>query len=154
MITNLNEIDLPIPSKLTLLLSSFLLVSPFDEILPQETIDRNKLVTRTDAFNFVHWPKNEEEIIKGKEVAISVQNATISKLQEETNKSIQKIEEMNKSLSLSESEYQKEVNKLLMSIEGCSSSTPLSEIEKREQETLSIILNKLAKSTRFKEEKK
>ena len=136
MITNLNEIDLPIPSKLTFLLSSFLLVSILLNVAQCKKIN------------------DKEEIIKGKEVAISVQNATISKLQEETNKSIQKIEEMNKSLSLSESEYQKEVNKLLMSIEGCSSSTPLSEIEKREQETLSIILNKLAKSTRFKEEKK
>lgn len=41
-------------------------LSPFDEILPQETIDRNKLVSRTDAFNFVHWPKDETEIERGR----------------------------------------------------------------------------------------
>lgn len=136
MFTILEKLGLPIPSKLTIILCVALLLSILLNLSQCKKIN------------------DKEEIIKGKEVAISVQNATISKLQKETNKSIQKIEEMNKRLSLSESEYQKEVNKLLMSIEDCSPSAPLSEIEKREQETLSIILNKLAKSTRFKEEKK
>ena len=44
---------------------ALLSLSPLEEILPQETIERNNLVSRTEAFSFVHWPKNEEEIIKG-----------------------------------------------------------------------------------------
>ena len=45
---------------------ALLSLSPLEEILPQETIERNNLVSRTEAFSFVHWPKNEEEIIKGR----------------------------------------------------------------------------------------
>ena len=41
-------------------------LSPFEEILPQETIERNNLVYRTDAFNYVHWPKDDIEIKVGK----------------------------------------------------------------------------------------
>lgn len=41
-------------------------LSPFEEILPQETIERNNLVSRTDAFNYVHWPKDDIEIKEGK----------------------------------------------------------------------------------------
>ena len=41
-------------------------LSPFEEILPQETIERNDLVSRTDAFNYVHWPKDDIEIKVGK----------------------------------------------------------------------------------------
>ena len=41
-------------------------LSPFEEILPQETIERNNLVSRTDAFNYVHWPKDDIEIKVGK----------------------------------------------------------------------------------------
>lgn len=41
-------------------------LSPFDEILPPDVIERNSLVTRTDAFRFVHWPKDEKEIEKGR----------------------------------------------------------------------------------------
>lgn len=41
-------------------------LSPFEEILPQETIERNDLVSRTDAFNYVHWPKDDIEIKEGK----------------------------------------------------------------------------------------
>lgn len=41
-------------------------LSPFEEILPQETIERNSLVSRTDAFNYVHWPNDDIEIKEGK----------------------------------------------------------------------------------------
>ena len=41
-------------------------LSPFEEILPQETIERNNLVSRTDAFNYVHWPNDDIEIKEGK----------------------------------------------------------------------------------------
>ena len=41
-------------------------LSPFEEILPQETIERNDLVSRTDAFNYVHWPNDDIEIKVGK----------------------------------------------------------------------------------------
>lgn len=47
-------------------LFSLHVLSPFEEILPPETIERNKLVSRTEAFRFVHWPKDEEEIEKGR----------------------------------------------------------------------------------------
>ena len=41
-------------------------LSPFEEILPQETIERNNLVSRSDAFNYVHWPNDDIEIKVGK----------------------------------------------------------------------------------------
>ncbi|MGN1189902.1 MAG: ATP-dependent DNA helicase RecG [Candidatus Ornithospirochaeta sp.] len=41
-------------------------LSPFDEILPEETKERYSLLSRTDAFKSVHWPKDEVEIENGR----------------------------------------------------------------------------------------
>ncbi|MGN1163223.1 MAG: ATP-dependent DNA helicase RecG [Candidatus Ornithospirochaeta sp.] len=48
--------------------SSFALsyLEPFPEILPEETIARHSLLSRTDAFRSVHWPKDEKAAQDGR----------------------------------------------------------------------------------------
>ena len=41
-------------------------LEPFPEILPQATILRNSLLSRTEAFRSVHWPKDESDAERGR----------------------------------------------------------------------------------------
>lgn len=125
-----SQLNLPIPSKTTIILSSALIVSIFINTLLYKRL------------------KDKSEIINSKNVEISVQNKTISTLQTKTSESIKKIESMNDTLNNLETDYQTEINKLLKQIGTCTSNEPSSELESKAQKDFQEIIDNLAKSTK------
>lgn len=129
MFTILEKCGLPIPSKLTIILCVALLLSILLNLSQCKKIN------------------DKDEIIKGKEVEISVQNSTIKTLQTETQKSIDKINAMNDRLAKAESDYQIELDKLISEMGKCKSDEPASEIEESAQKSFQSVIDGLANST-------
>lgn len=125
----LENLGLPVPSKLEIILFVLLLLS---------------VIGLRYQWNQL---QDKDEIIKGKEVEISVQATTIETLRTETLKSVDKINAMNDMLSKTESEYQQELNKLISEIGSCKSNAPVSELEEKAQKSFQGVLDGLANST-------
>lgn len=125
----LEKLGLPVPSKLEIILFVLLLCS---------VIGLRYQWTQL---------QDKDEIIKGKEVEISVQATTIETLRTETLKAVDKINAMNDRLAKTESEYQQELNKLISEIGSCKSNTPESELEEKAQKSFQSVLDGLANST-------
>lgn len=129
MLTVLSKLGLPVPSKLTVGLICVIVC-----LLSLNILQYNKL-------------KDKDEIIKGKDVELSVQTTTINTLRTETQKSIEKINAMNDRLAATESEYQSELNKLISEMGKCKSDQPASELEDKAQKSFQSVLDGLANST-------
>lgn len=130
MLNFIKELGLPIPSKLELILIAIIIVSI------------------TGNWCLYKKLKDKNEIIKGKEVQISVQAETIESLQKSAKDASRRIDLLNQAFNDTEKEYQDEVNKLLASVSNCKTSTPSSEIEAQAQSAFKKVLDDLADSTK------
>lgn len=132
----LEKIGLPIPTKLEIILFACLVVSILLNVAQYKKI------------------QDKNEIIKSKDVELSVQNTTIKTLQSETQKAIDKINLMNDRLAQTESDYQQELNKLIEDMGKCKSNIPESELEDKAQKAFQSVLDGLANSTVKKRKEK
>lgn len=132
----LEKVGLPIPTKLEIILFACLVASILLNVAQYKKI------------------QDKNEIIKSKDVELSVQNTTIKTLQSETQKAIDKINLMNDRLAQTESDYQQELNKLIEDMGKCKSNIPESELEDKAQKAFQSVLDGLANSTVKKRKEK
>ena len=93
---------------------------------------------------------SQSELIKAKELELSIQKATIETLDKNYKESIEKIKDSNDKMNKIEKEYQSKLDDMILNLGNCKTDIPSDQLTEKNRIEFQNLLNDLSKSTVLK----